>query len=49
MGGKSGSEARHDAAEAMAAGATYLVVGRPITGAEDRNAAAKRLAEELAA
>lgn len=36
-------------AEAMAAGATYLVVGRPITGAEDRNAAAKRLAEELAA
>ena len=36
-------------AEALGAGADYLVVGRPITGAADPVAAARRLVEELAA
>ncbi len=36
-------------AEALAAGADYLVIGRPITGAEDPSAAARRIGEELAA
>ena len=35
-------------AEALGAGADYLVVGRPITGAADPVAAARRLVEELA-
>jgi orotidine-5'-phosphate decarboxylase len=35
-------------AEAVAAGADYLVIGRPITGAEQPRAAAERIAAELA-
>ena len=34
-------------AEAMAAGATYLVIGRPITGAPNPRAAAERIAATL--
>jgi orotidine-5'-phosphate decarboxylase len=33
-----------DAAQALAAGATYLVVGRPIIGAADPRAAAEKIA-----
>ena len=35
------------AAEAIAAGATYLVIGRPITGAADPRAAAQQIAAQL--
>ncbi|HET7433529.1 MAG TPA: orotidine-5'-phosphate decarboxylase [Thermoanaerobaculia bacterium] len=34
--------------DAIRAGADYLVVGRPITGAKDRRAAAQKIAEEMA-
>ena len=33
--------------EAISAGADYVVVGRPITGATDRRSAAKRIVEEM--
>lgn len=36
-------------AQAMAAGATHLVIGRPITGADDPAHAARRVAAEIAA
>jgi orotidine-5'-phosphate decarboxylase len=35
------------AADAIRAGSSYLVIGRPITGASDPRAAAARIAEEL--
>jgi len=35
-------------AQAMAAGADYLVIGRPITGAADPADAARRIAAEIA-
>jgi orotidine-5'-phosphate decarboxylase len=35
-------------AEAVAAGATYLVIGRPITGASDPRATAEAIAAETA-
>ena len=36
-------------AEAIRAGASYLVIGRPILGAPDRRAAAQAINEEMAA
>jgi orotidine-5'-phosphate decarboxylase len=33
--------------EAVRAGATYLVVGRPVTGAADPAEAAKKIAQEI--
>jgi orotidine-5'-phosphate decarboxylase len=34
-------------AEAVAAGSSYLVIGRPITGAKDPRAAARQIAAEI--
>jgi orotidine-5'-phosphate decarboxylase len=36
-------------AEAVRAGADYLVIGRPITRADDPAEAARRIADEIAA
>ena len=45
---KQGDQARTmGAAEATEAGASHLVVGRPITGAADPRAAAERFASEI--
>ncbi len=47
-GGAQGDQARvATPAEAIAAGADYVVVGRPITGANDSAAAARAIANEL--
>src|SRR5262245_28702120 len=49
-GDAKGDQARTmSAAEAIEAGANYLVVGRPITAAADPRAAAERLASEITA
>jgi len=47
-GGDAGDQRRTmTAAEAVRAGADYIVVGRPITGAKDRRAAATAIVEEI--
>jgi orotidine-5'-phosphate decarboxylase len=51
-GGSAGAELNDQArtmgpADAVRAGASYIVVGRPIIGAPDPRAAAERIAEEL--
>ena len=49
-GGDMGDQRRTmTAAEAIRAGADYIVVGRPITAAKDRRAAAMMIVEEIAA
>ena len=44
---KEDQERTMTAAEAIAAGASYIVVGRPIIGAKDPRAAAERIAREI--
>ena len=49
-GGDQGDQARvNTPAEAVAAGATHLVVGRPVTTAKDPGLAAQKIVEEIAA
>jgi orotidine-5'-phosphate decarboxylase len=49
-GGDPGDQARVTTpAEAIAAGATHLVVGRPVTTAKDPGLAAQKIVEEIAA
>ena len=43
------AKAHHDAGRAIAAGADYLVVGRPIIAAADPKAAAEAIVAEIAA
>jgi orotidine-5'-phosphate decarboxylase len=45
--GKDDQERTMSPGEAIAAGASYIVVGRPIIGAADPKAAAERIAEEM--
>lgn len=47
--GKDDQERTMSPADAIAAGASYLVVGRPVIGAPDPRAAAERIASEIAA
>jgi orotidine-5'-phosphate decarboxylase len=50
VGDAKGDQSRTlSAAEALAAGSTYLVVGRPILAASDPRAAAERIAQECRA
>jgi orotidine-5'-phosphate decarboxylase len=48
-GGKDDQERTMSPGEAIAAGASYLVVGRPILGAPDPRAAAERISSEILA
>jgi orotidine-5'-phosphate decarboxylase len=47
--GKDDQERTMTAGEAIAAGASYIVVGRPVIGAPDTRGAAERIAEEIRA